>query len=64
MVKPLSSLHPFKTLCNLIRIVLNHCLYVPYLRTFNIRPVSQKDIQLHLPILILEDIVPVTLDRG
>jgi hypothetical protein len=62
MVEPLSPFHPLKALCNLIRVVLDNSFNVPNLRALNIRPIAQKDIQLHLPILILEDVVPVPLD--
>lgn len=64
MVEPLSPLHPLKALCDLIRVMLDDCLHVPYLRALIVRPIAQKDIQLHLSILVLKDVVPVSFDGG
>lgn len=62
-IKPLAFAHLLEGPGELIRIVLNHGLDVPDLRSISLWPVSQEYIQLYLPVFISEHIVPVPLDR-
>jgi hypothetical protein len=63
-IKPLAFAHLLEGPGELIRIVLNHGLDVPDLRSISLWPVSQEYIQLYLPVFIPEHIVPVPLDRS
>jgi hypothetical protein len=63
-VEPLSALHLLEGLRKLVGIMLNDGLYIPDLGTLGIGAVAEEDVELHLAVLVLEDVVPVALDGG
>lgn len=62
-VKPFPFLHLLEGVGVLVRIMLYCRLNVPNLRAVRLWFEPKKDIELDLSILILEDVVPMSLDR-
>lgn len=62
-VEPLTFLQLLERICVGIRIMLDHWLDLPQLRALDIWLVTEKDIDLSLPVLVLEVVVKMPLDR-
>ena len=63
-IEPLALAHLLESPGELVGVMLYYRLNIPNLGAFTLRPVPEEHIQLYLPILVPEDIVPVPLDGG
>lgn len=63
-IEPLSFLQFLERVCISIWIMLDNRLNLPELRALNIRFITQKYIDLSLPVLILEVVIEMPLNRS
>lgn len=63
-IEPLALAHLLESPGELVGVMLYYWLNIPNLGSFALGPVPEEHIQLYLPILVPEDIVPVPLDGG
>jgi hypothetical protein len=63
-IEPLALAHLLESPGELVGVMLYYWLNIPNLGAFALGSVPEEHIQLYLPILVPEDIVPVPLDGG
>jgi hypothetical protein len=63
-VEPLALAHLLESPGELVGVMLYYRLNIPNLGAFSLGFVPEEHVQLYLPILVPEDIVPVPLDGG